>query len=199
MGRVGPANYSITAPPYDVKSCDQIILVQGKMIKNFTDYCEKSDAFFTMSVYMVNVFSSEEPDKLIESITLDRLVSVPGHLQGAPNCINFQAATKRLAVCFDSAETVNQLLKAYKDYLRCRMGDNLQGFSIDVMWKLMRDSCNKTAEIQIGANSTNHSVQASGSVALPGGSALSGNSTKSGQVSLDINPYYSDLRVPGTR
>ncbi len=199
VGMVGPSNYSLTAFPYKVKACDQIILVKGEMIKNFTNYCQKSPSYFTMSIYMVNVFSAEQPDKLINSITLDRLSKVPSLLAGVPNCIDFQGSNSRIAVCFDSDATVQKLLEAYNSFLRCRMGDNLQAMSTNQMWKIIND-CKNGKKVKVPTTVPKNFPMPSGSGVLPGMEKMlpSKNSTGTNSTSK-FNPYYNDLKIPGTR
>ena len=58
LGFVGNVTNSVSQPPYVVNRCDQVILLPGKRITNFTDYCQKGDGYLSMSVYMVILFEA---------------------------------------------------------------------------------------------------------------------------------------------
>ncbi len=189
LGHVGPNNFSISQAPYVVKSCDQVLLIPVQRIVDFNDYCKKQDGFFTMSVYMVNLFEAKDSNKLLESITLDKITTVPRTLAGAPGCIDFLSGNKRIAVCLKGDELVQQVIQAYQSFLRCRMGDNLKVMSMQEMMKVvMMSACG-------AKNLTNPGV-----TALPGAnSTILPSIGKSAQPSLaNINPYYADLKVPGS-
>merc|ERR1711957_798760 len=76
VGKVGFTNYSVVKPPYKVKRCDQILLLPGKKL-NPKDYCEKEDAFMTMSIYMMNFFLKRDPNKLVESFNMYEITQIP--------------------------------------------------------------------------------------------------------------------------
>lgn len=195
LGYVGPVNYSVSVPPYVVKSCDQVILVPVKRISNFNDYCKKDEGFLTMSVYMVNLFETKDSNKLVESITLDKMTNIPVPLAGAPGCIDFRGGDKRIAACFEENDAVNQLIQAYQDFMRCRNGDNLKDLSWNEMRNILMSACmgqktsfNTTAFLSAGGNFT---LRANVDLKFPsmGNNPVAKN---------DINPYYSSLKVPGS-
>ncbi len=158
-----------------------------------------------MNIYMVNVFSAEQPDKLINSITLDRLAKVPSRLGGMPNCTDFQGTNKRIAVCFENDATVQKILEAYNSFLRCRMGDNLQAMSTGQMWKIIND-CKYGKKVKVPTGIDKNYPIPSGSGILPGMEKLlpsngtSNSNMRNGTaVPSNISPYYTDLKIPGTR
>jgi hypothetical protein len=193
---VGTVNYSISEPPYLVKSCDQVLLIPAKRIYDFNDYCKKSDGFLTVSVYMVNLFEAKDSNKLVESITLDKMTQMPQVLSGAPGCIDFQGGDKRIAACFDYPESVTEVIQAYQDFLRCRMGDNLKQLSWNDIRNIIMSSCmgqsttyNATSFLAAGGNYT---LGATVDLKFPSMVNKPNNSKDS------INPYYSSLKVPGS-
>lgn len=194
LGLVGPSNYSISQTPYIVKRCDQVLLIPAERITDYKNYCKKESAFFTMSIYMINVFESQDSNKLLQSIPLDKITNMPTHLTGAPGCIDFQAEDNRISICVKTDELVDQLIEAYMAFSRCRKGDNLDWRS---MMKILQEcmlghnNMNSTMINSLGfqnmtSTSTSH---------LPTMSSFN-SAKKNGQV--DINPYYSDLKVPGS-
>lgn len=123
LGLVGPAGYAISAFPYTVKSCDQVLLIDAKRIKNYKDYCHTKSAFFTLSTYMINVFKKVDSNALIESITLDTLTYDPSILSGASTCIDIQGqGSKRIGMCMKSAEEAQNILDAITAFRNCRRG-----------------------------------------------------------------------------
>jgi hypothetical protein len=191
---VGPTNFSISSPPYTVKSCDQVLLIPAKRIMDFNDYCKRQDGFFTMSIYMVNLFEAKDSNKLVESITMDQLTNLPVALAGAPGCIDFRGSSKRIAVCLDSPDIVDQLIQAYMDFMRCRMGDSLKKLSWEEMMKIFMSQC-KGFSNSTFSNSSSGNLTISGSGQLP---SLAGKPAGSSSSSMNINPYYADLKVPGS-
>lgn len=191
LGYVGPHNFSITAFPIKVRRCDQIILLSVNRITEWNDYCKKSKGFFTMSVYMVNMFENKDGGKLVESISLDK-ASMPMVVPGAPNCIHFDGPNlKRIGTCFDTKDQVDDILGAYKDFLRCRMGDNLKGLSMTVMDRLLKLACTGKKLTESVKKDLMIGLLKGDVATIPGEDALTKNATL-------IAPYYKDLKVPGS-
>jgi hypothetical protein len=183
-------------------SCDQVLLLPVKRISDFSDYCKKADGFLTMSIYMVNLFEVKDSNKLVESITLDKMTNLPVPLAGAPGCIDFVGSDKRIAVCLEEEESVTELIQAYQDFLRCRMGDNLKQLGWNDIRNIILSSCmgqkttfNTTAFLAAGGNFT---MTAGGvKLKLPEGGNLPSLS-QTPHNNTNINPYYASLKVPGS-
>jgi len=193
LGYVGPTNYAISVPPYKIKRCDQVLLIPGQRITDMTDYCKKTDAFMTMSVYLINLFDAKDPTKLIESISVDRLNNVPVPLAGSPGCIDFQGKDRRIAFCLKNDDLVQQLIEAFGDLMRCRMGDNLHQLSMNEIRDFILNGC-KGDKSKFDFNKfldPKSNVMLGNKNNLPSITGVKKNST-------GVNPYYSDLRVPGS-
>lgn len=121
VGMVGFTNYSVVRPPYKVKRCDQILLLPGKKL-NPSDYCDKDDAFMTMSIYMLNFFLKKNPNKLVESFPMYEIQAIPSALPGAPGCTMWMTKTRSFPFCYESAEILEQVIEAYYAFLNCRKG-----------------------------------------------------------------------------
>jgi hypothetical protein len=119
LGIVGFTNYSINKPPYVVKRCDQILLIHGKKL-DLLDYCIKDDAFMTMSIYMVNFFLKKDSNNLLDSYNMNDITAIPSALPGAPGCTMWQTKTKSFPFCYESVEILDQVTKAYYEFLHCR-------------------------------------------------------------------------------
>jgi hypothetical protein len=142
VGIVGQRNNSITSLPNKVVQCDQVILIPVKRLTNFSNYCEQSDAFFTMSAYIINLFDSPSADQLLESIMLDKLKGYPTQVPGAPYCLDFSNKKDvRLGICFGSKEKTKSIVDAFNSFMRCRLGDNLKDLSKQKLRELFELSC----------------------------------------------------------
>lgn len=137
LGYVGDAkNFTVIARPYKVTRCDQVVLVPVKRIKNFDDYCQKDDAFLTMSVYMVNILKTKDPKSLITSMLYTNADRRPSILGGAPGCVDFSGRGARVAVCLGSNDEAKEILEAYEEFWNCQMGTQRK-----LLQKIVNDTC----------------------------------------------------------
>ena len=126
IGKLGPSNYSISSPPYIVRSCDQILLIPAKTILDDNDYGTKTSSFFTMNIYLINLFESADNTKLINSIYLQDINRVPDIVKGTKDCLGFfdDKHKKKIFLCYDQPKDITD---AFNSFTRCRAGDNLKG------------------------------------------------------------------------
>jgi hypothetical protein len=138
LGYVGDAkNFTVVARPYLVTRCDQVVLVPVKRIKNFDDYCQKDDAFLTMSIYMVNVLKTKDPSSLVTSMLYSNAERKPNILGGAPGCIDFAGrGGNRVAICLSSNDEAKEILAAYEEFWKCQMGQR------KILTKYVNETCN---------------------------------------------------------
>jgi hypothetical protein len=200
VGTVGLANLSITELPNTVKRCDQVILVEVNRIKDFNDYCKVEKAFFTMSVYIINLFESKNSDKLIESITLDKLANVPKYLEGAPNCLDFYGKTgKRMGICFESQTKAESIIEAYKAFMKCRMGDNLKELTLEQMRAIFEMACGgkRIAPAQQKIFKKVWKVEKQGPKKVSDLKSM--HTSNNNENYQPVNPFYGDLKTPGSR
>ena len=136
VGKIGPSTYSISTPPYTVRSCDQVILMQASTITNEDDYSQRKPAFFTMNLYMLNMLESSDSSKLINSIYLNNINRVPSILKGSKDCAAFNddKNKKQITLCDHAA---NEILEAFNAFTRCRAGDNLKSQNIHNLKKII--------------------------------------------------------------
>jgi len=119
IGIVGFTNWSINEAPYKVERCDQILLIKGKKL-NLDNYCEKTDAFMTMSIYMINFFEKKDVKKLIDSYSMADITNIPTEIAGSPGCTMWQTKTKSFPFCYESREILEQITAAYYKFLDCK-------------------------------------------------------------------------------
>lgn len=132
----------VLSAPFKVKSCDQVIEIEGaKTLTDLNDFSKKEERFFTMSVYMLNEFKKKDSSSLIESISFDKITQVPEILTGSVGCVRFLSGFRKSIVCLDTEDKANQLITAYKDYQKCRRGEGLSAFNSATITNILRDSC----------------------------------------------------------
>merc|ERR1711957_867842 len=119
LGIVGYTNWSINEAPYKVERCDQILLIKGKKL-NMKDYCEKTDAFMTMSIYMINFFLKKDVKTLIESFSMADVTSIPSEIAGTTGCTMWTTKHKSFPFCYESREILDQVTAAYYKFLNCK-------------------------------------------------------------------------------
>lgn len=132
----------VSADPYTVTSCDQVVEFSGQIISDMNDFSKKSPAFFTISVYMVNQFEKKDGNTLTQSISIDKILTVPNIIQGSVSCINFQdVGGKLIPMCLESKATAKNILKAFNQFMKCRMGDNLKNTPAHTIQNILKASC----------------------------------------------------------
>jgi hypothetical protein len=189
---VGDSNNSVTSAPYSVKDCNQILLVDVNRIKSLEDFTSREPGFFTMSIYLANIFQSKDSNKLINSITMDRMIQPPSLIPGAPGCVRFDSDKKNIAICVQSQEIAIQLIQAFRDFQNCRKGQRPLTLE-EIIRRLEECERIKSSNLNNNNNSTSgltpnytNSTSALGAIntPIPNG--------------MNINPYYMPLKIPGT-
>lgn len=127
VGKTGNLNFKITKAPYVLKSCDQVIYIEGATtFIEPDDYKNRKPQIYTMSAYSINQFVTVTPEmNLKRQILLDDITSMPVEIPGAPRCLKFSAAESDIIMCLNQNQKANQLMKAYQDLLKCRLGGDI--------------------------------------------------------------------------
>jgi len=141
-GYVGHKNFSVNQS-MRIKSCDQVFQIRGQYLKDMEDYSIKGTAFFTMSMYLINMFDERNPSKLVESISLAHITKVPDRIKGAKNCLDFYDGKekKEIAMCLEDMEKQIEVKEAFQMFMRCRMGDNLSEIPVTTIRKIFQGEC----------------------------------------------------------
>ncbi len=144
VGALSTADVIINKAPYEVTKCDQVVMITAKRIENFDDYTSRSPAFFTMSAYLINMFESQDNNKLLESINLDHIRIIPSVLRGSKNCLGFQDSVnyRNITMCMDDQATYDAISKVYENFMSCRMGGDLKEFDPVTINSVLTASCN---------------------------------------------------------
>jgi hypothetical protein len=136
------ASKTVNAPPYKLASCDQVVEIEGNILTDMNDFSQKSPAFFTMSVYMVNQFDKKDGNTLRQSLSIDKIIVTPDIIQGSVSCINFQDSSfKRIPMCLTDKATAQMVLNSFNQIMKCRLGDNLKNTPASIVNNIMKASC----------------------------------------------------------
>jgi len=194
LGFIGPKAFALTAAPYKVLSCDQVIVLDGTTFINRKDYQPRKTATFTLSLYMVNEFAQHDGKTMTNSILIQNIDPMPSKIQGAPTCIDFTDTKNmnRIVMCLPDVGTANSVLKAYVDFMKCRAGDNLKAISPLAVRRVFQAAC---LGIPLNISDTSDEAKIM-SVLKPFLPQLGFNPAQLSKV----NPAYTlrGLRVPGT-
>lgn len=192
VGKVGFTNYSVVKPPYKVKRCDQILLLPGKKL-NPKDYCEKEDAFMTMSIYMMNFFLKRDPNKLVESFNMYEITQIPSAMPGAPGCTMWMTKTRSFPFCYATPEILEQVIDAYYAFMNCRKGPQGPLIAGALLKACDISKLDLTAAGPFGQQGPMYAKMIY---------AMDPSKQKAKKVNLDdINPYYiyeEKVQVPGS-
>ena len=129
IGKMSEIKKAVSTRPYIITECDQILIFSGETINDdFNDYFDRVPSFFTMNMYIVNQFSSRTADNLLKSIYMESISEVPTVFQGSKTCLKFIDGTyqTKFGMCLSDEEEVKEVIQAYDNFMRCRIGDNLQ-------------------------------------------------------------------------
>ena len=140
-----PNNYPkiIDKAPYVVDSCDQVLYIPGKIITDMNDFSVKTDAFFTLSFYMVNYFEKKEANSLKESFSFDKMFDLPEIIFGSKSCLDYHYFKRKFTMCLPDKETAQQIIDANAAFFKCRVGNDLSPAPIDFdsVAKILKNSC----------------------------------------------------------
>jgi len=144
VGALSSEDVIISAAPYEVKRCDQVIMLEAKRLGNQDDYTSRASGFFTISAYLINMFESKDNNKLLESINLAHIKTIPSVLQGSKTCLSFQDgySFRNISLCLDNESTLQNIQKAYSNFMNCRMGGDLKDFDPVTINNILTASCN---------------------------------------------------------
>jgi hypothetical protein len=193
-GLVGSLNFSISQPPYKVERCDQVLLLKGKRL-NLTDYCQKTEGFMTLSIYMANLFETEKSDRLIESLPLDQITTIPSLLTGTTSCLQFSTKTKNFGFCYDTADILKQVIKAYEYFRKCRKGNPDLPFL-----NMLLEACD-ISKIDFSENGPFGKQGPIYKKMIDENKKQNKSDRVDPELQYDpkkINPYYSILKAPGS-
>jgi hypothetical protein len=192
VGKVGFTNYSVYKAPYKVKRCDQILLLPGKKL-NPKDYCDKEDAFMTISIYMMNFFLKKDPNKLVESFNMYEITQIPSQMPGAPGCTMWMTKTRSFPFCYASVEILEQVIDAYYAFMNCRKGPQGPLIAGALLKACDISKLDLTAAGPFGQQGPMYAKMIY---------AMDPSKRKAKKVNLDdINPYYiyeDKVEVPGS-
>lgn len=131
-GKIGPNSLAITAPPYKLVTCDQVLIIEGTTFASPRDFSIRKTQVFSLSVYMINQFTMKDAKTLNNHILIEDVTELPDQVFGAPTCLSFvdSKINNKIVMCLPARAYVNQIKDVFTDILKCRIGDNLKGSGV---------------------------------------------------------------------
>jgi len=71
---------------------------------------------------MLNLLEKGNPDNLLKSLSLDKLIGMPMPISGAPQCTAFKALNEQINVCFKNVKVMSNVITSVTRLLGCRRG-----------------------------------------------------------------------------
>lgn len=163
---------------------------------DLNDYCIQTPAFMTMSIYMVNLFDAQNPDKLKVSIPFDEIAQVPNVLTGTTKCIKYQGKSNQFGFCYETREVTFQIIEAYRKFYECKRGGDLP--LIDVILEHCEwDKIDFSENGPFGKDGPKYLAKLKAKMAIK--SYGHGHVDKSLVYDpMKLNKYYSLTQAPGT-
>jgi len=129
--------------PFKISRCDQIVLFPCAFINNDDDYRVRKPGFAAITTYYTNLYADKDGQKLIQHVLHAQMPSLPSTLSGAEGCIRVSGdkGQKTMSICVPTKTNAENLLDVYKDFARCRLGDNLTPISAKHL-KMLMALCN---------------------------------------------------------
>lgn len=122
--------------------------MEGETFSNPSDYTKRQKVWFTLSVYMINLFTfdktdKKDPDNLKNHMLLQNITSYPSDIYGAIGCIEFFEAKNmnRIVICLKDESTAEKIKEAYVDYMQCRLGNNLKELDMNKINEILKTAC----------------------------------------------------------
>ena len=133
--------------PFMITRCDQLVLFKAKYISDMGDYRLRKDGFFTMSAYYVNQFRDKDAKQLDQSVLLSESTRKASLLRGARGCVVVSGGKHRqdIAMCLANKKQAKNILSVLQEFEKCRMGEDLQPISADLIRRLIR-ACGKNGK-----------------------------------------------------
>ena len=140
LGKKVNRNVALKDFPFKVSRCDQIILFPATYINDEDDFRVRNEGYVAITAHYTNLFNDKDGQKLISQVVSTQMRGEPNNLQGARGCIRVHGGKrqKNLNICTNSMNDANNLLDVYRDFARCRYGDNLAPIPAKVLKELMK-------------------------------------------------------------
>lgn len=90
---------------------------------------------------MVNMFDKKDSNTLRESIPMDKISSLPEIMKGSVSCIEFRSHKTHFAMCLPSKAEADNVIKAFGQLMKCRMGDSLKDTPAGTVQNIITSSC----------------------------------------------------------
>ena len=133
-------NVILTDFPFKIQRCDSIVYFAAAYINDFNDYRVRKPGYVSITAHYTNLYADKDGQKLIQHVLHSLMPSLPSLVSGAEGCIKIggDKGQKNMLICTPTTVNANNLLQVYKDFTRCRLGDNLTEIPKKHLEKLMK-------------------------------------------------------------
>ncbi len=127
VGEKVKKNVVLNQFPYKITRCDQIVVFACGFINDDNDYRVRKSAYMAITAHFSNLYADKDGQKLIQQVIHTQMKELPMQISGARGCVRIggDKGQKPMLICTASRANAENLLEVYKDFTRCRLGDNL--------------------------------------------------------------------------
>jgi len=119
----------LTKWPFDVTRCDQVVAFKAQFIPSLNEYRARQNGFFTITAHYLNLFASDNAQKLLKSILLSEMTVMPRIFKGSGGCIMVQSSDgepHNITICTDDKKKQANILEVLQVFTDCRGGNTLK-------------------------------------------------------------------------
>jgi len=139
LGSKVSENVILTGFPFKIQRCDSIVYFPCAYINNLDDYRVRKSGYASITAHYTNLYADKDGQKLIQQVLHSLMPSLPAKVGGAEGCVRVSPdkGQKTMIMCVPDKNNAENLLQVYKDFARCRIGDNLKEIPAAQLKKLM--------------------------------------------------------------
>jgi hypothetical protein len=124
LGNRVPAKTLVNTYPYKLERCDQIVIINGEFIRFGKEYICLKQGVFVFTSQAINVFKSESPESLAESMDLSDIHDCSYNLRPLDKCLDITSKTQeKMTLC---SEYIGKVYDLLKDFSECRKGNPIK-------------------------------------------------------------------------
>lgn len=147
VGEIVKDNVTLTQFPFTISRCDQIVLFPCAYINDVHDYRVRQPGFVALTAHYTNLYADKDGQKLIQQVLNSQISLLPQLIEGAEGCVKIggDRGQKTMFICVDGRTNALNILEVFKQFSRCRLGDNLQPIPESQLKSIMK-LCNVDKE-----------------------------------------------------
>lgn len=109
----------VATEPFELKDCNQVLIMKMKIILNENDYSKKSRrTFLSMSAYIINFYMDSNKDDLFKSFYFTEVKKKPTLLH-YENCVSVETQDDMIKFCFKELQERTAFLRGFDYFYAC--------------------------------------------------------------------------------